>query len=107
MENFKITFFAFLNGLKKNLNLLEIVLKNYNEDRHIANFLEADVQHPIELHGYHNNLQFLSERVNIQKVTNLHHKKYVIHISKLKVALKHELVLTSGIESINLIKKLS
>ena len=50
MENFKITFFAFLNGLKKNLNLIETVLKNYNEDRDIVNFLEADVQHPIEMH---------------------------------------------------------
>ena len=107
MENFKITFFAFSNGLKKNLNLIEIVLKNYNEDRDIANFLGADVQYPIGLHGHHNNLQFLSERVNIQKVTTLHHKTYVIHISKSKDALKQELALTRGIESINSIKKLT
>ena len=103
MENFKITFFAFLNGLKK----FKIVLKNNNENTDIANFLEVDLQHPIELHGHHNNLQFSSERVKIEKVTNLRHKKYVIHTSKLKYALKHELALKMDIESINSTKKLS
>ena len=48
------------------------------------------------MHNIHNDLLFLPERMKIEKVeklvANLHGKEeYVIHIRKLKEALKHEL----------------
>ena len=48
------------------------------------------------MHNIHNDLLFLPERIKIEKVeklvANLHCKEeYVIHIRKLKEALKHEL----------------
>ena len=48
------------------------------------------------MHNIHNDLLFLPERIKIEKVeklvANLHGKEeYVIHIRKLKEALKHEL----------------
>ena len=49
------------------------------EDRALEYSLEVDVQHSVELHDLHNNLQFLLERLNIQKVVklvaNLHEKR--------------------------------
>ena len=61
-------------------------------------FLEVDVQYPEKLHELHNDLPFLPERMNIEKVeklvTNLHGKtEYVIHIRSLKQALNHGLIL--------------
>ena len=51
-----------------------------------------------QLHELHNDLPFLPERMEIEKVekllTNLHDKsKYVIHIRNLKQALNHGLIL--------------
>ena len=48
------------------------------------------------MHNIHNDLLFLPERIKLEKVeklvANLHGKEeYVIHIRKLKEALKHEL----------------
>ena len=52
-------------------------------------FLEVDVQYPKKIHELHNDLQFLSERMELGKVqklvTNLHDKnEYVVHIRNLK-----------------------
>ena len=60
--------------------------------------LEVDVHHPKELHDFHNDLPFMSERMKISGVEklipNLYDKKrYVIHIRALDRALKHGLVL--------------
>ena len=60
----------------------------------------------VDVHGLHNDLPFLSERMKIKKVeklvANLHDKKeYVIHIKTLKQAINHKLVLKKCIESLN------
>ena len=60
--------------------------------------LEVDVKYPKELHGLHNDLPFMCEKMKINKVEklvpNLHDKKkYVIHIRALDQALKHGLIL--------------
>ena len=60
--------------------------------------LEVDVEYPKELHGSHNELPFLPERMKIGKVEKLvpnlnKKKKYVVHIKALDQALKHGLVL--------------
>ena len=56
--------------------------------------LEVDVQYSEKLHELHNDLLFLSERMEIEKVeklvANLHDKtEYVINIRNLKQALNH------------------
>ena len=61
-------------------------------------FFEVDVQYTDELHGLHNDLRFLSERIKIRKVeklvASLHDKtEYVIHIRNLRHALNHKLFL--------------
>ena len=57
----------------------EDFIKSYNEESDGGYFLEVDVQYPEKLHGIHNYLPFLSERMKIEKVgkliTNLHDKK--------------------------------
>ena len=63
--------------------------KNYNEQSDEGYFFEVDIQYPQKLHGLHNNLPFLPERMKIEKVekfiTNLNYKtEYVIHIRNLK-----------------------
>ena len=66
-------------------------IKSYNEESDEGYFLEADVQYPEKLHELHNDLPFLSERINIEKleklIANLHnkcefysHKKFTISI---------------------------
>ena len=59
--------------------------------------LEVDVKYPKELHDLHNDLQFMCEKMKINKVEKLvpnlyDKKKYVIHIRALDQALKHGLV---------------
>ena len=71
-------------------------IKNYNQDSNEAYFLEVAVQFPKKLHDLHNNLSFLPETMNIEKVeklvTNLYDKKeYAIHIGNLKQALYYGL----------------
>ena len=61
-------------------------------------FLEVDVKYPKELHGFHNDLPFMCEKLKINGVEklipNLFDKiRYVIHIRALDQALKHGLVL--------------
>ena len=60
--------------------------------------LEVDVKYPKELHDLHDDLQFMCEKMKINKVEKLvlnlyDKKKYVIHIRALDQALKHRLVL--------------
>ena len=60
--------------------------------------LEVDVKYPKELHDLHNDLPFMCEKMEINKVEklvpNLHNKRnYVIHIRALDQALKHGLIL--------------
>ena len=60
--------------------------------------LEVDVTYPKELHDLHNDLPFMCEKMEINKVEklvpNLHdNKKYIIHKRSLDQALKHGLIL--------------
>ena len=60
--------------------------------------LEVDVRYPTEIHDSHDELPFLSKRMEINGVTklvpNLRNKtKYVVHIRALAQALEHELIL--------------
>ena len=56
--------------------------------------LEVDVSYPKELHNPHNDLPFMCERMEINRVEKLRDKKnYVIHIKALDQALAHGLVL--------------
>ena len=76
----------------------EDFIKSYNDESDEGYFLKGDVQYSENLHNFHNNLLFLSERMKIEKVeklvTNLHGQtEYVIHIKKLKQELKHRLAL--------------
>ena len=74
----------------------EDFIKSYNEESDKDYFLEVDVKYIQALHELHNNLEFLPERIKIEKVeklvTNLHETEYVIHISNLKQTLNHGLV---------------
>ena len=64
----------------------------------MKDFSWVDVQYPKKLRELHNDLEFLPERMKIEKieklVTNLHEKtEYAIHIRNLKQALNHGLIL--------------
>ena len=64
----------------------EEFIKNYDEDSDRGYILEVDVKYPENLHGLHEDLPFLPERMKIGKrkklVWNLYDKKYnhVVHI---------------------------
>ena len=65
------------------------MIKNCNEESHEVYFLEGDAHYLEELHDLYKNLQFLPERMKIEKVeklvANLHRKtEYVIHIINLR-----------------------
>ena len=49
----------------------EDFIKSYNEINNEGNFLEVDVQYPEKLHEFHDDLQFLPERMKIEKVEKL------------------------------------
>ena len=77
---------------------MKISQKNYNEESDEGYSLEIDVQYLEKLHELHNNLPFLPEGMKIEKVdrlvANLDDKtEYIIHITNLKQALNHGLVL--------------
>ena len=66
----------------------EDFIKHYNEESSEGYFLEVDVQYPEKLDKLHNDLQFLPERMKIEKVkklvANLSDKtEHVIHITNL------------------------
>ena len=76
----------------------EEFIRNYNENDNKGYIFEVDVKYPKKLHELHNDLPFLSERMEINKckklVCNLYNKKkYVAHINTLKQALNHGLKL--------------
>ena len=84
--------------IKDTSQVNEDFIRNYNEESNAGYFLEADFQHPTNLHNLHNDLPFLSEIMKIRRVeklvTNLHDEtEYVIHIRNLKQALNHGLFL--------------
>ena len=66
----------------------ESFIKSYDENSAEGYFLEADIQYPENLHKLHNDLPFLPEKIEIEKVekfvANLHDKTgYVMHIRNL------------------------
>ena len=76
----------------------EEFIKNYDEDSDNGYILEVDVKYLKNLHGLHEYLPFLPERMKIGKckklACNLYDKKsYVVHIRSLKQALNHGLIL--------------
>ena len=83
---------------KKTSKFTEEFIKNYDKDSNKGYMLETDVKYPKNLHGLHEDLPFLPERMKIGKykklVCNLYDKKsYVVHIRSLKQALNHGLIL--------------
>ena len=90
-----------VSGFKWKKNMLkfnEEFIKNYDEDSDKGNIHEVDVKYPKNLHGLHEDLPFLPERMEIGKckklVCNLYNKKnYVVHIRSLQQALNHRLIL--------------
>ena len=72
--------------------------KNISKYTDKGYILEVDVKYPKNLHGLHEDLSFLPERMKIDKcrklVCNLSDKKgYVVHIRSLKQELNHGLIL--------------
>ena len=77
----------------------ESFIKNRDKNSDVGYFLELDIEYPKQLWGLHKDLPFLAERKklgNVEKlVTSIEDKEnYVIHISALKQALNHGLILT-------------
>ena len=75
--------------VKDTSQLNEDFIKSYNEENDEGYFLEVDVQYMEKLHGFHNDLPVLPERMKTEKieklVANLHDKtEYVRHIRNLK-----------------------
>ena len=89
-----------VNGDGKNVSKFdEDFIKNYNQDSNTGYILEVDVEYPKDLHNWHSDLPFISERIKIKNcnklVCNIYDKEnYVVHIRALKEALNHELILT-------------
>ena len=84
--------------IKVTFQFNEDFIKSCNEENDEGYFLEIDFQYPEKLHELDNDLQFLSEGMDFEKVkkivTNLHDKiEYAIYIRNLKQALNHLLVL--------------
>ena len=85
-----------VNGFRwgKNVSKFEEeFIKNYDEDSNKGYIAE----YPKDLHSFHSNLPFLSERMKIKKCINVCNsydkKEYVVHIRALKEALNHGLML--------------
>ena len=81
-----------------NNEINEDFIKNYDENNDKGCILKVDVKYPKRLHVLHSDLQFLSERMEVNKckklVCNLcNKKKYVVDINALKQALNHGLKL--------------
>ena len=86
-----------LNGKKNISKFDEQFIKNYDKNSDKGYILKVDVEYPINLHGLHNDLPFLPEKMKISKcnklVCNLYDKSnYVIHIRTLKQALNNGLI---------------
>ena len=79
-----------LNGKKHISKFTEEFIRNYDEDINKGYILDVDGKYPKNLHGLHEDLPFLPERMKIDKckklVCNLYDKKnYVVHIRSLKL----------------------
>ena len=73
-------------------------IKNYDDNSNAGAILKVDVEYLQDFHNLHRDLAFLCDRNILDKtrklVTTLENKKeYVIHISALKQALNHKLIL--------------
>ena len=89
-----------VNGFKwiDNNKINEDFIKNYDENNDKGYIFEVNVKYPKRLHKLHSDLQFLSERMEINKCKKIvsdlcNKKKYVTHINLLKQALNHGLKL--------------
>ena len=85
-----------LEKIKDTSQFNKYFIKNYNEESDEGYFLEVLVQYLEQLHELYNDLPFLPERMEIEKVenvlANLHDKtEYFIQIRNLKSALNHRL----------------
>ena len=88
--------------IDKKFNKFLRLMKNYDEESDDGYIFEVDIEYPKKLHDLDSNLQFLPERMKINKcsklVCNLYNKKnYVVHIKTLKQALDHGLVFVHSI----------
>ena len=92
--------------MKKNVSKFdEEFVKNYDEDSNKGYIFVVDVEYPKDLHNLHSDLPFLSERMKITKCSELvcnwyDKKEYVVHISALKQALNHGLLLKKALRVI-------
>ena len=73
-------------------------MKDYNEGSNERHLIEVNFQYPEKFHDLHNDLQFLPEKMKIEKfeklVANSNDKtEYVIYIKNLKQALYYGLFL--------------
>ena len=76
-------------------------IRNYDKNSDIGYLLEVDIEYPKTLWGLHKDLPFLPERTKLSSTEKLigsieDKEKYVIHISTLKQALDHGLILKKG-----------
>ena len=76
----------------------EDLIKNYDENGNFGAILEVDIEYPKTLSNKHKGLAFLPEKRKVNGVEKLitgieDKEKYVIHISALKQALNHGLIL--------------
>ena len=76
-------------------------IRNYDKNSDIGYLLEVDIEYPKTLWGLHKDLPFLPERKKLSSTEKLiggieAKEKYVIHISTLKQALDHGLILKKG-----------
>ena len=88
---------------KKLSKFNEDFIKNHDENGNIGYFLEVDIDCPKELFNLYEDLSFLPESKKVNKVEKLigsieDKEKCVIHISSLKQALDHGLVLKKYME---------
>ena len=95
LEKFPVSNFEWI---EKTSHFNEGLKKNYNEESDEGYFLEVGVQYLGQLHKLRNDLPFLPERMNIEKlemlVADLHDKsEHFIHLKNLKQALNSGLVL--------------
>ena len=92
--------------MKKNVSKFdEEFVKNYDEDSNEGYIFVVDVEYPKDLHNLHSDLPFLSERMKITKCSELvcnwyNKKECVVHISALKQALNHGLLLKKALRVI-------
>ena len=87
----------------------EDFIKNYNEESDEGYFLKVDVYQLEKLHKLHNDLPFLPDRMEIEKiekvVANLYDKtEYVIHTRNLTQVLNHGQFFKKFLHRLNLIK---